>query len=267
MGITCESIICQGAPNNNTLALSVVPPTSLTTRTGWGKPKLTHAAAWCVNDNVNDVRIMPAGYSDPNGIPVECTSLYGAACGFDPKESALASPVELPENCTLQVFAVNETAVASQVFVWLMLEYPNGPGNFGEISKTKPVVRRAWEHGAALVSLAVADSTPITDLQPGRTYQLAGVGNAAVNGATAGIVGPAFIGLGVNHSTGAEFFVPLINAGNYQVGGGPSFVDFARCGIKSPLIPGGQPLRTRCIGFTAEQPQAVLSLVVDKVFA
>lgn len=261
----CESIIAQGAPNNQTLALAAVAPTSLTTRTGYGEPKITHALQLCVNDNVNDCWVLPAGYSDPNGIPIEATSLYGAVCGFDMEETRLSSPVKLPENCTLQIFARNETAAASQTFVWLMLEYP-GAGPFQEVTKSKPIVRRVWEHGAALVSNTVADSTVITDLQPGRTYQIAGIGNAAVDGATAGIVGPAFFGVGANHSAGAEWFVPLINAGGYQVGGGPSFVDFARCGIKSPMIAGGQPLRTRAVGFTAEQPQAQMVMAVDKVF-
>lgn len=263
--VWCEAIIAQGAPNNQTLALAAVAPTSLTTRTGYGKPKITHAAVLCVNDNVNDCWVMPAGYSDPNGIPIECVSLYGNVHGFDPEEAILSSPVELPENCALQIFAANETAAASQTLVWLMLEYP-GAGPFQEVTKSKPIVRRAWEHGAALVSLTVADSTAITDLQPGRTYQPVGIGNGAINGATAGNVGPVFWGVAANHSGGAEWFVPVMNAGNYQVGGGPSFMDFARCKIKAPVIQGGQPLRTRAVGFTAEQPQAVLALAVDKVF-
>jgi len=262
----CEAIIAQGAPNGQTLALAAVAPTSLTTRTGYGKPKITHALQLCANDNVNDCWVLPAGYSDPNGIPVEASAIYGAATGIDIEESKLASPVEVPENCALQIFAVNETAAASQTVVWLMLEYP-GNGPFAEVTKSKPIVRRAWEHGAALVSLTVANSTAITDLQPGRVYQPVGIGNAAVNGATAGIVGPAFWGLATNHTAGAEFFVPIVNAGGYQVGSGPSFCDFYRCGIKSPIINGGQPLNTRCVGFTAEQPQAQLALAVDKVFA
>ena len=261
----CEAIIAQGAPNNQTLALAAVAPTSLTTRTGHGKPKITHAMQLCANDNVNDCYILPAGFSDPNGIPIECSSLYGAVTGFAPAEAELASPIEVPENCQLAIYAVNETAAASQTFVWLMLEYP-GAGPFQPVTKTKPVVRRAWEHGAALVSNTVANSTAINDLQPGRTYQWAGIGNGAINGATAGFVGPIFVGLAANLTAGAEFFVPLINAGGYMVGGGPSFVDFARCGIKSPVFAGGQPLNTRAVGFTAEQPQAQLELAVDKVF-
>jgi len=263
----CEAIIAQGAPNAQDMALAVVAPTSLTTRTGRGKPKITHAMTLCVNDNVNDSYVLPAGYSDPLGIPIECVSIYGAAGvnGFDPEEAILSSPIELPENCVLALHAINETAAASQTFIWLMLEYP-GAGPFVDVSKSKPLVRRAWEHGAALVSNTVANSTAIADLQPGRTYQIVGVGNAAINGATAGIIGPAYFGLQANHTGGAEFFVPLLNCGNYQVGGGPSYVDFARCKLKSPLIVGGQPLATRCVGFTAEQPQAQLALAVDKVF-
>lgn len=264
MGNKQESIIAQGAPNNQTLALTVVAPTSLTTRTGWGRPRITHAVALCVNDNVNDVWILPSGYSDPNGIPIECVSLYGNVHGFDPEESRLAQPIELPENCALQIFAVNETAAASQTLVWLNLEYPTD-GPFVDVPNGG-LVRRAWEHGAALVSLAVANSTAITDLQPNRKYVMAGCGNGAINGATAGNVGPVFIGPTQNFTAGCEWFVPLMNAGNYQVGGGPSYVDFKRCGLKAPMFNGGQPFTTRAVGFTAEQPQGIISLVVDKVF-
>jgi len=263
--VWCEAIIAQGAPNNQVLALTAVAPTVLTTRTGHGRPKLTHALQLCVNDNVNDCWVLPAGYSDPNGIPIEASALYGNVHGIDMEESRLASPVELPENCALQIFAVNETAAASQTFVWLMLEYP-GKGPFVDVTKSKPIVRRAWEHGAALASNTVADSTAILNLQPGRMYQPAGIGNAAINGATAGIVGPAFWGVGAAHSEGAAWFVPLVNAAGYQVGSGPSYCDVVRCGLKAPVIPGGQPLTTRCVGFTVEQPQAQLCLAVDKVF-
>jgi len=263
--VWCESIIAQGAPNNQDLSLTVVAPTSLTTRTGRGKPKITHALALTVNDNCNDFYILPSGYNDPNGIPIEANSLYGAACAFDPEETRLASPIELPENCALEIHAVNETAAASQCMVWLMLEYPSA-GPFMDVTKAKPIVRRVWEHGANLASLTVANSTAITDFQAGRVYQPAGIGNAAVNGATAGNVGPVFWGVATNHSEGAEWFVPLMNAGGYQTGGGPSFMDFVRCGIKAPIIKGGQPFNTRCLGFTVEQPQAQLCLAVDKVF-
>jgi len=178
----CEAIIAQGAPNNQVLALAAVGPTNLTTRTGHGKPKITHALQLCVNDNVNDCWILPAGYSDPAGIPVEASTIYGAVNGFDMEEAKLSSPVEVPENCALAIYAVNETAAASQTYVWLMLEYP-GNGPFQEVTKAKPIVRRAWEHGAALAANTVADSTAINTLQPGRTYQWVGVGNAAVDGA------------------------------------------------------------------------------------
>jgi len=42
--------------------------------------------------------------------------------------------------------------------------------------------------------------------------------------------------------------------------------DFERCGLKAPVIAGGQPFKTRAVGYTAEQPQAVLELLCDKVF-
>jgi len=264
--VWCESIIATAAPAAaGDFVGVVVAPTSLTTRTGRGKPKVTHAMALCVNDNINDCYVLPAGYSDPNGFPVECTSIYGAVNGFDIEEAILSTPIELPENCLLALHMVQETAAASQTFIWLMLEYP-GAGPFAEVTKTKPLVRRVWEHGAALVSVTPANSTDITDLQAGKMYQPAGVGNAAVNGATAGCVGPIFWGVQTGHSGGAEWFVPLLNAGNYVVGGANGWCDFERCGLKAPVIAGGQPFKTRAVGYTAEQPQAVLELLCDKVF-
>lgn len=75
-------------------------------------------------------------------------------------------------------------------------------------------------------------------------------------------------GLQTNHTDGAIFYIPLCNADNYvTAGSGEGIADLAELGIPSPIIPGGQPLLTRSVGFTAEQPQAELQLAVDKVFA
>ena len=266
MGVKCESIIAFGTTvNNETEALAALAPTSLTTRTGWGKPKITHAMALTSTDDVQECWVVPSGYADPNGFPIEQVGIYSNVSSFDLSEAKLAHPVEVPENCALTINARSETAANSVVFVWLMLEYPSA-GPFEPIRTSGGLVRRAWEHGAALVSNTIANSTTITDLQAGRMYQPAGVGNGAINGATAGCVGPAFWAVQSNHSGGCEWFIPIPNAGNYVVGNGPGWVDFVRCGIKAPIIPGGQPLLTKCVGYTAEQPQAVIEMMVDKVF-
>jgi len=265
--VWCEAILAYDATiNNETDTLEVMAPTSLTTRTGRGKPKITHFMALTSTDDVQEVWCLPAGYTEPNGIPCECISNYGAVNAPHVIESRLAHPIEVPENTPLQIYARSETAANTVVIAWLMLEYP-GAGPFEAIRKTGGLARRAWEHGAALVSITPANSTDITDLQAGRMYQPAGVGNAAVNGATAGCVGPVFWGVQTGHSGGAEWFVPLLNAGNFVVGGANGWCDFERCGLKAPIIPGGQPFKTRAVGYTAEQPQAVVELLVDKVFA
>jgi len=263
----CESIIAaQTTVNAETDVLAAIAGTSLTTRTGYGKPKVTHAMAFVDTDDIQRVWVVPSGYNDANGFEIECINRYSAVHDFDLRESVLPIPVELPENTPMVISAQSETAANTAVHVWMMLEYPKG-SVFVAPMTTGGLVKRQWEHGAALVSNTPANSTNITDLQAGRRYQLIGMGKAAVNGATAGIVGPAFFGFQQNHVDGAQWYIPLCNASNYVVGNGHGWVDFKDCGIKAPIIPGGQPLLTRAVGFTAEQPQAELQFAVDKVFA
>jgi len=269
--VLVESVIAYDAAiNAETDALEVMPPCSLTTRSGYGKPKITHFMAFASTDDVARVYCKPSGYNDQNGFDAPLVVIYGAAAGFDLAMAKLPKPVEVPENCQLDIYAQSETAANSVVVAWLLLEYPD-VGDFVDPLVGMPdgaaLVKRYWEHGAALVSVTPANSTNITDLQAGRKYAIAGVGKAGVNGETAGIVGPAFIGFRNAEFGGSEFLIPLVNNGGYQVGGGPSFVDFARCGIKSPIIRGGTPFLTKCVGYTAEQPQAVIQFYVDKAFA
>jgi len=263
----CESIIAaQTNVNAETDVLAAIAGTSLTTRTGYGKPKITHAMAFVDTDDIQRVWVVPSGYADANGFEIECIARYSAVHDFDLKESILPKAIEIPENTPLVISAQSETAANTAIQVWMMLEYPKG-SVFAPVGGGQGLVKRAWEHGAALVSNTPANSTNITDLQAGRKYQLIGMGKAAVNGATAGIVGPAFFGFQQNHTDGAQWYVPLCNSSVYVVGNGHGWVDFKDCGILSPMIPGGQPLLTRAVGFTAEQPQAELQFAVDKVFA
>ena len=263
----CEAIIAaQTNVNAETDVLAAIAGTSLTTRSGYGRPKITHACAFVDTDDIQRVWVVPSGYNDPNGFEIECIGRYSAVHDFDLVESRLPIPVEVPENTPLVISAQSETAANTAIQVWMMLEYP-GAGPFVDAPTSGGLVKRQWEHGAALVSNTVANSTNITDLQAGRKYALIGVGKAAVNGATAGCVGPAYFGLQTNHTGGANWFIPLCNASNYVVGNGHGWVDFRDCGLKTPIIMGGQPLLTRAVGFTAEQPQAELQFAVDKVFA
>ncbi|MFA5187575.1 MAG: hypothetical protein WC551_13935 [Patescibacteria group bacterium] len=265
MGKWVEAVIAADAAiNAESDTLEVVAPTSLTTRTGRGRPKITHFHAFTSTDDVARVWALPAGYADPNGIPCESVSIYGATANFDPEEARLPVPIELPENCAIQIWAQSETAANTVVIAWMLLEYPT-EGPFEAPANAKGVVRRVLEHGAALVSNVVANSTVINDLQPDKTYHWIGVGCAGINGETAGCVGPLFAGPAANLSSGAEFFVPVPNNGGYVVGGGPSYNDFKRTGILPVKIKGGQPLQMRMIGYTAEQPQCVMTLAVDKV--
>lgn len=266
--VWAESIIAaQTNINNETDQLVAINGTSLTTRTGYGRPLITHALARVDTDDIQEVWVVPSGYNDANGFEVQTVGIYSAVTSPDIMRSRLPIPIEVPENTPLVINARSETAANSRCAVWLMLQYPRS-SVFQPVKSTGGLVRRAWEHGAALVSNTPANSTNINDLQSGRMYQLAGVGKAAVNGATAGLVGDAYFGLQTNHTDGAIFYLPLCNSGNYVTAGdGEGWLDLAALGIPSPVIPGGQPLLTRCAGFTAEQPQAEIQLAVDKVFA
>jgi len=269
MPVTCECIIAaQVNINAETDVLAAIAGTSLTTRTGWGKPKITHALAQTDTNDISRVNIVPSGYNDANGFSVECMAVYSATTAPDPREWALPIPVEVPENTPLVISAQSETAANTAIQVWLMLEYPNGPGNFIPAMSSGGLVRRNWESGAAATSNVPYAATVITDLQAGRKYQVIGVGKGAVNGETAGNIGPAYFGLNVQFTGGAVWFIPLLNGAQYVTASSSTgWVDFKDCGIKSPVRAGGQPFGTLCMDFTAEQPQAVLQLAVDKVFA
>jgi len=269
MGVTLEAIIsAQTNINAETDVMVAIDGSSLTTRSGWGRPKITHAMAFVDTDDIQRVWCVPSGYNDPNGFEIECVNIYSAVTAPDIREAILPIPVEVPENTPLVISATSETVANTRCEVWMMLEYPSGPGNFVMPRTSGGLVKRSWEHGAALVSNTPANSTNITDLQAGRMYQLIGLGKAAVNGATAGLVGPAYFAFQTNHTGGSNFWIPLCNSNNYcTAGNGNGWVDFADCKLKSPIIPGGQPLLTRSCGFTAEQPQAELQFAVDKVFA
>jgi len=179
----------------------------------------------------------------------------------------LPVPIEVPENTLMTIYAQSETAANSVVIAWMLLEYP-GKGQFVDCPGSGAMTQRPWEHGAALVSVVPANSTDLNTLQAGRKYWVSGVGKAAVNGETAGIVGPAFIKFRNSEFEGAEFWIPLVNNGGYTPdGAGMSFVDFKQCGIKSCIVAGGTPFQTAGLGYTAEQPQAVIGFVVDKLFA
>jgi len=266
--VWCESIIAaQTNVNAETDVLAAIAGTSLTTRTGYGKPKITHAIAFVDTDDINRVWCVPSGYNDSNGFQIESVNRYSAVHDFVLAESRLPIPIEVPENTPLVISAQSETAANTAIQVWMMLEYPKASVFTDPKTMAGGLVKRDWEHGAALVSNTPANSTNITDLQAGRKYQIIGLGNAAVNGATAGCVGPVYFGLQTNHTDGAVWYVPLINSSVYVVGNGTGWVDFKDCDLKSPVISGGQPLLTRAVGFTAEQPQAQIQLAVDKVFA
>ena len=265
----CESIIAaQTNINAETDVLAAIAGTSLTTRSGWGRAYITHALANTDTDDIQEVYCTPSGYNDPNGFEIEAIDIYSAVTSHDIREARLPKPIVVSPNTPLVISARSETAANSRCSVWMNIEYPEAPGPFMPIKTGGGLVRRAWEHGAALVSNTPANSTNITDLQAGREYQLSGIGKAAVNGGTAGLVGDCYWGLQTNHTGGGVWYLPLCNANNYvTAGSGIGWIDLAECGLKAPIIAGGQPLLTRAVGFTAEQPQAILQLGVDKVFA
>ena len=248
-------------------ALEVLAPTSLTTRVGYGKPKITHAAAFVSTNDVERVELVPSGMNDAAGIPIPCVNLYGNVNNWSLKNSKLAIDVEVPENCLITPYATSETAADTVVFVWAILEYPNG-GTYQRIGGGAGMTKRNWEAGAALGSNVAANSTDINDLLAGHKYQVSGVSNVGINGATAGCVGPAFIKFRNPEFFGSECWLPLINNNAYVVGNGQSGNnDFLAAEIKMPVVAGGTPFRTACIGYTAEQPQGQICFVVDKLFS
>jgi len=263
--VTCEVIIAaQTNVNAETDVLAAIAGTSLTTRTGWGRPKITHAAFFTDTNDIARCWVVPSGYNDANGFTIECSSIYSATTQIVPTEMKLPVPVEVPENCPLVISATSETAANTAIQAWLMLEYPSGPGNFTPCPTTGGLVRRVWESGAAATSNIPYDGTIINDLQAGKMYKLVGVGKAAVNGETAGNIGPAYFGLNQKYTGGAIWYVPLLNNGVYATASSSrGWIDFRDCEIKTPVIQGGSPFETRCVDFTAEQPQAVLQLAVN----
>lgn len=261
----CEAILANDAAiNAETDTLKVIAPTSLTTRTGHGDPLLKGFAAWASTDDISKVYAVPNGFSDQNGIPCPCLNKYGATASFDLRKAMLANPVRIPQNRLINIYATSETAADSVVTSWMWLEYPSG-GACVKAPSGEAMVRRAWEHGAALVSNTAANSTDITSLVSGRKYYLAGVGQAAVNGATAGCVGPAFIKIRNAEYQGAEAWLPLVNNASYSAANGGGYLDLIEMGLLQPVIDGGNILQTACVGYTAEQPQAQLMFIVDKV--
>lgn len=264
----CETIIAYSAAvNNATVALAAMAGSApLTTRTGRGKPKITHMMFMASTDDVQNVYVLPQNSNDSNGIPIAYGVKYGATSGFDLRESKLPVPIELPENNQLSIYAQSETAAASVVVAWIVLEYPSG-GKFEEIDLRSVSVRRPWEHGAALVSVTEALSQDITSLLPGKRYQLAAVNGVGVNGATAGIVGPAFVRVRNVEMDGAIYWIPLCNGPGYVADGSvPARSDLRAAGMKMPKITGGVAFMTSGLGYTAEQPQAQLEFRTDSIF-
>lgn len=265
--VWCESIMAFDATiNNETDTLEIVPGSApLTTRTGRGKPKITHMMYFASTDDITRVFVVPQNSNDANGIPVEYGIIYGAACEFDLAKAKLETPIEIPENNLLTISATSETAANTVVFVWMLLEYP-GSGRFVD-AQPGVEIRRAWEHGAALVSNTEANSTDINTMLPGKKYQLRSITGVGVNGATAGCVGPAFMRIRNIEMDGAICWLPLCNGAGYIVGGAKmGGVNLARAGIKFPIISGGTALMTAGLGYTAEQPQGELGFVTDSIF-
>jgi len=266
-----EAFIAQDVTvNAATDALEVIAPTTLTTRTGDGRPTLTHLMAFNTLDDVERAYVVPAGMNDAAGIPCAQIALTGAVTNFDIAKAKLPVPVLLKENQLLTPYAISETAANSVVTMWGVLKYPGGAtrANFLPVGGTSPkgLVRRNWEHGAALVSNVAAESTAINDLLAGVNYQVANIGNVGVNGATAGIVGVAFIKCIGPEWAGCESWIPLVNNNSYVVGNArANGADLQAAGLEAPVQRGGTPFRTQCLGYTAEQPQGSIAFIVDNI--
>lgn len=265
----CEAIICQSAVvNNATIALTAIAPTSLTIRdSAYGKAKITHAMALCSTDDVAHVYVVPSGYKDSKGFEVPCVTRYAATASLDLEDAILPQEVAVPSNSTLAVYAQSETAANTVVTVWLWIEYA-GNGAYQDIKKGEGMTQRELDAGAALTSNVAADGTVISDLQAGQTYQPIGISGVAVDGTTAGIVGPAFVKLkGPAEFSGMECFVPIVNSGNFvATGEGAGWADFRAAKIKMPVFKAPNNVTPVFLGYTAERPIGRLLLAVDKVY-
>jgi hypothetical protein len=265
--VYCETILAEDAGVNaetSTIPTLLGGSAPLTTRIGKGKPKITHMWYLASTNDINRVYVVPQGMVDQNGIPIDYGVVYGATAGLDMAKARLKTPIELAENCLLTIYATSETAANTVVQVGIILEYPTG-GKFVDV-KDGPLVRRAWEHGAALTSLVEANSTDITDLLPNRQYQPAHITGVGVNGFTAGLVGPAYIRFRNAEMEGAAYWLPLVNAGAFVVAGIPN-LDLRRCGLKIPVFTGGTNFMSSCVGYTAEQPQAEIAFATGSIFS
>jgi len=266
--VFCETIVVEDAGVNaetSTIPTLFGGSAPLTTRIGKGKPKITHMWYCASTNDVNRAYVYPQGMVDTAGIPINYGYVYGATAGFDMARARLDTPIELPENCLLTVYATSETAANSVVQVGIVLEYPQ-TGNFVEV-QPGPTVRRAWEAGGALTSLVEAAATNITDLLPNRKYQPAVITGVGVNGFTAGIVGPAFIRFTNSEMQGANYLLPLVNAGAFAASGLTGCLDLKKCGLKVPVFSGGIAFQSSCVGYTAEQPQAEICFSVASIFS
>jgi len=72
--VWCETIVCYDTTVNaeTTTLAALASSAPMTTRTGRGKPKITHAMFWASTNDVNRVYIVPQGINDANGIPISC---------------------------------------------------------------------------------------------------------------------------------------------------------------------------------------------------
>jgi hypothetical protein len=261
--VWCEGIICyQTAINAETDTLNAIAPCSLTTRTGHGKPLLTHIIAASDTDDIDKVYVVPSGFPDTNGIPAPYIYKYGATTSIDVEQGRLPIPVEIPENRVLTVYATSATAANSVCVVWLWLEYPNG-GKCVTKPGFKAIVKRNWTTGGALTSVVSASATNITTMISGKKYWPAGLGQGGVSGSTAGNVGPAFMAITNPEFEGAYAFVPIVNSYSYTTVGGKGWNDFSFAGLKMPVLDGGNPVTSVALDYTAEQPIANLFFAVD----
>lgn len=267
--VLCEAIIAVNATvNNATAVLAAVAPTSLTIRdSAYGKAKITHALALASTDDVSHVYVLPSGYKDNNGFEIPCVTRYAATASVDVEDSKLPQPISVPSNSTLTIYAQSETAANTVVMVWLWLEY-DGKGEFQDIKSGEGMTQREIDAGAALTSDVAADGTAITTLQAGRAYQPIGISAVGVDGATAGLTGPAFVKLsGPAEFNGMNCFVPLFNSGSYvATGEGAGWVDFRAAGLKMPVFKAPNTVVPTFLSYTAERPVGRLLFAVDKVY-
>lgn len=240
--------------------------TSMTVRNGWGAARIIGAAAFGDTDDITRSVITCPSWSDANGVSVPVVSMVAAeAAQIMLDRFRFPVPIPVQPSDVLTHTHTSETAANTQAYGIIWIEYQNGGQNWPMACEgAQALVTRNWTAGAQLVSNTDTVQTAFTTLAANKVYQVVGVKSNGIAAGTAGNVGPMFIGFyaGPGEFGGCQLILPVPHGIDES---GPSIIDLAKAGFRSPKFKGGQDVAWKLYGFTAEQPQGEVIFAVDKV--